>query len=178
MREPWERAQIDIDAMPLRVAVFLATFGAARLVAQAGGTPVLRLRDGGREIALSVADLKTLPRHQVRIAAENSSDSATVTGVKLWDVLQKAGIPSPEASGRQRAATYVRVVASDGQTAIFALVELDPGFSRKTVLLADQRDGKPLDSAEGPWRIFVPDDQRHARWVRGLARIDIGTLPP
>jgi hypothetical protein len=35
-----------------------------------------------------------------------------------------------------------------------------------------------LDATEGPWRVFVPDELRHARWIRGLTRIDVGTLPP
>jgi hypothetical protein len=166
-----------IDRSTIRIAVFVTFIGAA-LPAQTTRSAVLHVRDGTRDIALSAGDLKPLPRHQVRVAAENSSDSATVSGFTLWDLLQKAGIPSAEASGRQRAATYVRVVAADGQTAIFALVELDPGFSRKAVIVGDQRNGQPLDSAEGPWRVFVPDEQRHARWVRGLIRIDVGTVPP
>ena len=146
--------------------------------AQAASLGAVRVRSGTRETLLTETDLRALPRHQLRVAAENSTDSSTVSGISLWDVLQKAGMPSPEASGRQRAATYVRLVAADGQTALFALVELDPGFSRKTVLVADQRNGQPLDASEGPWRVFVPDDARHARWVRDLVRIDVGTLPP
>lgn len=152
----------------------------AALHPQAPGNPdpTLRVRDGTRETTLTAAEFRALPHHQLRVAAENSSDSTTVSGVAMWDLLQRAGVPSPQASGRQRAATYVRLVGADGQTALFALVELDPGFSRKIVLVADQRDGRPLDTTEGPWRVIAPDDIRHARWVRGLARIDVGTLPP
>lgn len=146
--------------------------------AQGVNNATIKVRDGGREVVLSAADLRGLPRRRLKVAAENSADSAMVSGVTLWDMLQKAGVPSAEASGRQRAATYVRLVAADGQTAFFALVELDPGFSKKTVLVADQRNGQPLDSVEGPWRVFVPDEMRHARWIRGLVRIDVGTLPP
>ena len=162
----------------IRLAVVVATLAASGLPAQTGAASALHIREGSRDVGLSVADLKALVRHQVRVAAEGSNDSATVSGFTLWDVLQRAGIPSAEASGRQRAATYVRVVSSDGQTAFFALAELDPGFSRKTVLVGDQRNGQPLDAVEGPCRVFVPDEQRHARWVRGVVRIDVGTVPP
>lgn len=160
------------------IAFTLGSIVTAALRAQVPGAGTLHIRDGSRDIALSAADLRALPRRQLRVAAENSSDSVTVSGFTLWDLLQKAGLPSPEASGRQRAATYVRLVAADGQTAFFALVELDPGFSRKVVLVGDQRNGRPLDATEGPWRVFVPDELRHARWIRGLTRIDVGTLPP
>jgi hypothetical protein len=154
----------------------LACAGVA--LAQTGASSVLRVRANDHETVLTAADIGALPRRQVRVADENSSDSSTVVGPTLWEVLQKAGVPSPEASGRQRAATYVRLTGSDGQTAMFALVELDPGFSRRTVVVADRRNGRALDASEGPWRVFVPDDLRHARWVRGVIRIDVGTLPP
>ncbi len=159
------------------VAVTVLTTIASVAIAQSSTTTGLRVHTEQHDIALGATDLAGLPRHRLRVAAEDSPDSATVAGMALWDILQKAGVPSAEASGRQRAATYVRLVGADGQTAIFALAEVDPGFSRKSVIVADQRNGRPLDPAEGPWRVFVPDDLRHARWIRGLVKIDVGTLP-
>ena len=151
--------------------------GVTATVSAQSVVPVLRIHDGAREVGVTLADIAALPHRQLRIAGENSSDTSTVSGVALWDLLQKVGIPSPEASGRQRGAMYVRLAGTDGQAAMFALAELDPGFTRKTVLVAEQRDGRPLDGTEGRLRVFVPDDIRHARWIRGLARIDAGTLP-
>lgn len=163
------------------LALVLGTLASAdpvRAQAASSPAPTLRVRDGTRDVVLTPADLGALPRQQLRLAGEKPSDSATVAGVTLWEVLQRSGVPSAEASGRQRAAIYVRVVGADGQTAFFALAELDPGFTRRTVLLADERDGHALDASEGPWRVIAPDDMRHARWIRGLVRVDVGTLPP
>ncbi len=42
------------------------------------------------------------------------------------------------------------------------------GATDKLVLLVDRRDGKPLSGQEGPLRIIVPDEKRHARWVRQI----------
>ena len=70
---------------------------------------------------------------------------------------------------------------SDGKAAYFegvALVEIDPGFSRRVALVADRRDGHPLDETEGPLRVIIPDEQRHARWIRGLASITVTTVNP
>ena len=97
---------------------------------------------------------------------------------KSWDVLQKAGVPPAEASGRQRAVMYVKLTGADGQNAVAALVEIDPGFSRRVFLLADRRNGQPLNAVEGPWRAIIPDDQRHARWIRGLISIAVSTVVP
>lgn len=162
------------------IVVLSAAASSVQAQAAAATTPKgsLRIRANGHETLLSASDLAALPHHDLRAAGENSTDSATVSGVALWDILQKAGVPPAEASGRQRAAMFVRLRADDGQTAVFALVELDPGFSRKTVLVADRRDGQALDGVEGPWRVFAPDDLRRARWIRGLVAIDVDTPKP
>lgn len=141
---------------------------------QANGA--LTVRNGGRDFVLSPMQLATIPRHDLRVAGENSTDSSTVSGLALWDLIQKAGVPPASASGRQRAAMYVRLKGADGQSAMFSLVEIDPSFSKRIVLVADRRNGQPLDAAEGSWRAFVPDDLRHARWIRGLALIEVDTI--
>ena len=139
---------------------------------------VLRVQFDGQDVVLSAADLASLRRRELRILTEDSSDSASVSGVALWDVIQKAGVPPRQASGRQRATMTVQLRGADGQTAVFALVEIDPGFSRREVLVADKRNGKPLDAVEGPWRVFAPDELRHARWIRGLVSIKVEAMKP
>jgi hypothetical protein len=42
------------------------------------------------------------------------------------------------------------ISASDNYHAVFALAELDSGFTDRLVFLADSKNGSPLDSAEGP----------------------------
>ena len=63
-------------------------------------------------------------------------------------------------------ALYLLVEATDGYRVVFALPELDPAFKDRAGLLADRRDGQPLAAAEGPLRLVVPGEKRHARWVR------------
>jgi hypothetical protein len=40
--------------------------------------------------SLTAAGLAALPRQQVRVVAEGSSDSTVVAGVSLWSILQQA----------------------------------------------------------------------------------------
>ena len=128
----------------------------------------------GKTTPLSVAELRALTRVEVRVSDEG--DSATLSGPLLWDVLQKVSATSAQASGRQRASSYVKVTGGDGISAVIALVEIDPSFSKRTVIIADQRNGKPLDAVEGPWRVIVPDDIRHARWIRNLKSVTVDTV--
>jgi hypothetical protein len=68
---------------------------------------------------------------------------------------------------------YVLVKARDGYAAVFALPEFDPGFTDTVILLADQRGGHSLDAVEGPFRIIVPGEKRHARWVRQVTELEV-----
>ena len=69
---------------------------------------------------------------------------------------------------------YLVVEAADGYRAVFALPELDPESTDAVVLLADRRDGQPLDAKEGPLRVVVPGEKRHAGRVRQVVVLRIG----
>jgi hypothetical protein len=74
-------------------------------------------------------------------------------------------------------ALYLLVEAADGYRVVFAFPELDPAFTERVVLLADQRDGQPLATAEGPLRLVVPDEKRQARGVRQVASCTVRRAP-
>src|SRR5690349_24866574 len=53
----------------------------------------LTVMHDGRATLLTPADLGKLPRHETRIVPEGSADSATLSGISLWDLLHAAGTP-------------------------------------------------------------------------------------
>ncbi|HVC92123.1 MAG TPA: hypothetical protein VND64_00455 [Pirellulales bacterium] len=65
----------------------------------------------------------------------------------------------------------------DGYRAVFSLTELDQEANERAVLLADRRDCQPLDAKEGPLRIVIPHEKRHARWVRQVNAINVREAP-
>jgi len=73
----------------------------------------------------------------------------------------------------KRLAEYLVVEAADGYKAVFALPEVDPAFTDRVVILAYKRDGQPLSSPEGPYRIVIPDEKRQARWVRQVVALTL-----
>jgi hypothetical protein len=75
-------------------------------------------------------------------------------------------------------ANYLLVEAKDGYRVIFALPEVDPTMSDNLVLFADTKDGKALDDKEGPYRIVVPHEKHHPRWIRQVIRISERSAPP
>jgi DMSO/TMAO reductase YedYZ molybdopterin-dependent catalytic subunit len=98
-------------------------------------------------------------------------DDHTYSGVPLADLLTKAGAPlGPQLKGKQMT-TYVLVRARDGYQVVFALPELDSAFTDRVILLADQADGQPLPTDKGPYRLVVPGEKKHARWIWGVTEI-------
>jgi hypothetical protein len=64
-------------------------------------------------------------------------------------------------------------MGKDGYRVVFALPELDPGFSDNEVLLVDRENGGPLSTTEGPLRIVAPHEKRPVRWIRNVQRIQV-----
>jgi DMSO/TMAO reductase YedYZ molybdopterin-dependent catalytic subunit len=125
-----------------------------------------------RPLKLTAADLGKLPRRSVR-AKDHGGKESEFEGVPLVEVLTLAGVKFGEGLRGKNLELYLVVEAADGYRAVYALPELDPASSDKIVLLADKRDGKPLDAKEGPLRIVAPDEKRQARWVRQVTGLVI-----
>lgn len=131
--------------------------------------------DGLAPTALTAGDLASLPRVEVRATAHGNT--ALFSGVRMADMLRLAGVPIDSVRGR-RAALYVLVSAADGYSAVFSLGELAPDLTGRMALLADQRDGAPLDDEEGPLRLVLPDESRPTRWVRQVTSISVRQAKP
>ncbi|APW61071.1 molybdopterin-dependent oxidoreductase [Paludisphaera borealis] len=152
-----------------------AAFGQAPTPAK-DAKPTVALRVHGevaKPLELSAADLAGLKRQTVTARAHDNRESR-YEGVALHDVLQKAVLPAGKDLRGKAVSLYLIVEAADGYQALFALPELDPAYTDRTILLADRRDGQPLTAREGPYQIIVPGEKRHSRWVRQVVGLRIG----
>ncbi len=142
--------------------------------AQAWAQQLTIQNDDGKQTVLSRADLEALPHVKVQATAHDVS--AAFEGVAVKAVLEKAGVAFGEGMRGKRLASCLLVEAADGYKVVIALPEMDPGFTDKQVVLAFLKDGKAMDSKEGPYRIVIPDEKRPARWIRqvtGLKIVDV-----
>ncbi len=130
-----------------------------------------------RPLRLSAADLAAMPRQSV-CARDHKGEEATFEGVAVSEILKKAGARVGDRLKGEALGDYLVVEASDGYRAVFALPELDPGFADRVVLLADRRDGRPMAGTEGPFRVVVPGEKKHARWVRQVTGLTVRRTPP
>jgi hypothetical protein len=161
-------AQHWIAAICVAAATALAGIGICP-----AAEPILQVKNpAGRTFDLSIDDLKRLPQKSVKIE-ESPGVLVDYQAVALHEVLKAAGAPSEKAVRGTALRQYVLVQAADGYQALFALTETDPFFSDRLILLSYLRETKPLSSSEGPLRLIIPTEKRHARWVRQIKRIDL-----
>ena len=138
----------------------------------AGNAQQILVQSGlGAPVKLTAAEIAALP-HQ-KISVENHGKTVRFAGVALRLVLEKAGVALGSSLRGKRLSSCLLVEAADGYRVVFALPELDPGFTDRVVLLADKADGRPLNGKEGPFRIIVPGDKIMARWVRQVTTLKV-----
>ena len=125
-----------------------------------------------RPLALSEVDLEALPRKRLAVTDEKGT-SVTYDGVPVVELLRRAGVPLGKQLRGPQMKLYVVADAADGYRAVFALPEFDPDFTDRVIILADRRDGHVMTPKEGPFRLIVPGEKRHARWVREVTTLDV-----
>jgi DMSO/TMAO reductase YedYZ molybdopterin-dependent catalytic subunit len=144
----------------------------ASLLAQPPKAELTVSGDVSNPLVLNDADIAAFGEQTVNVTDERGNP-VSYSGVPVAAILAKAGAPLGKDLRGQNMAIGVIAKASDGYQVLFPLTQFDPAFSDRTVLLVERRDGKPLDSREGPLRLVVPGDKRHARWVRGITSLDV-----
>ena len=115
------------------------------------------------------------PPH-VTVSVKDHDVAAQFEGVPLATLLAGAGIQLGDKLRGPRLTEVLMVDAADHYQVVFALAEIDPAFATREIILADKRDGKPLDAKEGPFRIVAPGDKRPARWVRQVTGLRVSAV--
>ena len=95
------------------------------------------------------------------------------SGVALIEILEKAGVTTGSKLRAENLAKYILIQAADGYEVVYSLPEIDPEFTDHVIILATEKDGQPLPSGEGPFRIITPNDKKQARWIREVRAIKV-----
>jgi DMSO/TMAO reductase YedYZ molybdopterin-dependent catalytic subunit len=160
----------------ISLCTFLRVFPFCQSAIAQTSTAVAQLKIGGAvstPLALTVADLKNMPRTVLHVTNPHENKAETYEGVLLEELLRRAGVPQGDQLRGKLMATCVTAEAEDGYRVVFAIAELDSGIANAEVLVADTVDGAPIDAKRGPFQLVVPHDKRPARWVRMLKSITV-----
>jgi hypothetical protein len=122
----------------------------------------------GHATTLTATQIANLPH--VTVDTRDHDTPARFEGIPLAAVLSTAGIQLGDTMRGPRMTEVLLVEAADGYKVVVALAEF---FYPREIILADKRDGKPLDAKEGPFRIVVPGDKRPARWARQITTLKV-----
>ena len=157
-------------------ALMLLFFWLVGLATAQDAQPSLTVVGPGKTLTLSAKDWAALPKATLKATNPHDKTTSTYSGVLLRDLLHQVGVPTGEAMRGKELANCVRLTASDGYVAVFALAELEPSIRDEDVLVADSVDGKPLGGSRGPLQLIVPGDKRPARWIRMLTRVEVVSM--
>ncbi len=147
--------------------------GVASLCSAQSPSAPLQLGGPGQQTTLSLDALKGM--HHVSVTATNGHTHAqeTFAGVPVIELLEKVGAPEPSAVKGKALSDYIVATGSDNYHAVLSLAEVEPGFHPGDVIVADSLDGKPLDTKQGPLQLVVQQDERPARWVHNLVKLEL-----
>jgi len=146
---------------------------ASSVSAQSGNLPFFTVEgEVLTSLKLTSNDLLKFKSVEIRAKGKDGKEH-TFKGVRLFDLLDSAGVTLGKELRGKNLTKYMLIKATDGYEAVFSLAEIDPEFTDQTIILAYQVDGNPLPKGEGPFRIVVPNDKRPTRWVREVTSIKI-----
>ena len=137
-------------------------------------TEITVMVEGGLTSKMKVADFAKLTRTEVKATGHDEVNSV-YSGYELRAILAPVGAKFGKDLKGATIGQYLIVEAADGYRAVYSLTDLDPDFADKTVILADTRDGKPLDAKNGTWQVISTNEKKHARWVRQVISLTVKT---
>jgi hypothetical protein len=129
----------------------------------------------GKTLVLTPAVLADLDRAEATMI--NHSVAHTYEGVRLTEILRLVDAPTGARIHADADKDYLVVTGGDGFRAVFSLAETDGSVQRHPVILADKMDGAPLLPHDAPFRIVVDGDQKPARSVYAVSKIEVKVLP-
>jgi DMSO/TMAO reductase YedYZ molybdopterin-dependent catalytic subunit len=135
----------------------------------------------GSTTKLSVEDLRAMPQVQEKECICVGEVVGFIgifdyRGVRVVDLLEKVKA-ADSLSLYERKSLYLVFKGTDGYQVIASWVELmhTPGGSR--VMIATDKDDKPLPAKEGKFRLVLPADKYVGRSVKCLERIEMHSAP-
>ena len=129
----------------------------------------------GKQVTVTPKLLEGLDRAEATMTTHGQPH--TYEGVRLTELLRLVGAPTGAAIHAAADRDYLVVTGGDGFRAVYSLAETDRSVQPRPVILADKMDGAPLTAHDAPYRLVVDGDQKPARSVYKVAKIEVRVLP-
>ena len=131
----------------------------------------------GHTTTLTLTDLATMPQVTVHVHNEHSKQDETYSGPLVSDVLAKAGLTSTRETEPLILHSTVVATGTDHYFVLFSLAELEPSFTTGQSIVAIMKEDLP-NTEGGIIELINANAAKPARWVHGLANLNIMSLAP
>jgi hypothetical protein len=131
----------------------------------------------GRLTTFKIDDLLALPQITVHVHNAHRNTDETYTGPLLSEVLAKAGLVASKETEPLILHSSVIATGTDHYFVLYSAAEVEPMFSRGQVIVAVMKSGLP-DTEGGIIQLINTDGAKPARWVHGLADINVMSVAP
>ena len=131
----------------------------------------------GRVTTLSVSDLLDLPQVTVHVHNAQGKTDETYSGPLVSDVLARAGLKSSRETEPLILHSSLVATGTDHYFVLYSVAEVEPSFNTGQVIVAVTRDGEP-NTEGGVLQLVNTADTKPARWVHGLADLNIVSIAP
>jgi DMSO/TMAO reductase YedYZ molybdopterin-dependent catalytic subunit len=101
-------------------------------------------------------------------------ERCTYKGVPLKDAMLAAGYKGTRGPD-DGIEDMIRVIGSDGYGCVLSWAEVFDQDTSDNIILAYEKDGKPLDEEEGPIRLVTANDNYVGRYIKNVVQIDAVT---
>ena len=96
--------------------------------------------DGIQPLEITATDLARMPRLTLDVRDPHTGNVHQYGGVRLSDLLTKAGAPLGDKLRGTAVSTCVLARAKDGYAVVYSLAELDPAMNDNQIIVADTTD--------------------------------------
>ena len=131
----------------------------------------------GKTITVTVKDLLNMSQTTVHVHNAHRNTDETYSGPLLADVLDKAGLHPTREFEPIILHSNIVATATDRYFVLYSAAEVEPAFSTGKVIVAVMKGDLP-DSEGGLIQLINTTDSKPARWVHGLAQINVVSLSP
>jgi hypothetical protein len=131
----------------------------------------------GRITTLTVEDLLNLPQVTVHVHNAHRNTDETYTGPLISDVLAKAGLSPAHENEALILHSSVVATGTDHYFVLYSCAEVEPVFSNSKVIVAVMKASLP-NTEGGLIELVNTDGAKPARWLHGLANLNVMSLAP
>lgn len=121
----------------------------------------------GARTTMTPEELRGMPQQTVKVMNGHSKKEENYAGVRLSDVLVKAGAKL----GRETLHGYLVAKGTDGYWVLYSGEEIVNAVHAGEVMVAIEMDGKALEG-DGAMKLISTEDKKPERWVRNLSAVE------